>query len=372
MILKKPNGCNAESRSSIFIKVPVLEIIKEAVKTKGEGRYRKLSKTAFLEEVGERAEILSKIPGLQEVELQMLENISDSCEAVYRTCKDLIQSGGKRIRPILVLTACQCFSPLNQDAIQIAVACELIHLASLIHDDVIDQSDTRRNRPTVHTRLGNRISILMGDYLFAKSFEILSKNRLTDSMQFIVKAIAEMCDGEIFQDENRFNFNQTIEDYYKRIYQKTGVLMAACCQAGAVAGKASAAEVKALESYGRNVGYAYQIIDDILDFIGNEEILGKPTGCDLKEGHVTLPMLKLMENKKYKDWLQNLLNRKEDLSRYDGEIVKYLKESGAIEFSYREAAICVDRAKKALYGIKDSPYKQFMMDLADQILMRMH
>jgi len=212
----------------------------------------------------------------------------------------------------------------------------------------------------------------MGDYLFAKSFEILSKNRLIDSMQFVVEAIAKMCDGEIFQEENRFNLNQTIEDYYKRIYQKTGVLMAACCQAGAIAGKASEVEVKALEIYGRNIGYAFQIIDDILDFIGNEKILGKPTGCDLKEGHITLPILKLMENKKYKNWIQKILSMKENISRYNEEIVKYLKESGAIELSYREAAMCVDMAKKSLYGIKDSPYKKIMMDLADHILLRMH
>lgn len=333
-----------------------------------------MSKAAFQEEIRDQTEILpiSKIPGLQEVEIQMLENISDSCEEIYLTCRDLIQSGGKRIRPILVLSACQCFSPLNQDAIQTAVACELIHMASLIHDDVIDQSDTRRNRPTVNVRMGNRISILMGDYLFAKSFEILSKNRLIDSMQFVVEAIAKMCDGEIFQEENRFNLNQTIEDYYKRIYQKTGVLMAACCQAGAIAGKASEVEVKALEIYGRNIGYAFQIIDDILDFIGNEKILGKPTGCDLKEGHITLPILKLMENKKYKNWIQKILSMKENISRYNEEIVKYLKESGAIELSYREAAMCVDMAKKSLYGIKDSPYKKIMMDLADHILLRMH
>jgi heptaprenyl diphosphate synthase len=333
-----------------------------------------LKNTAYLELNLEstRKFCIKKVEGLLEVENQLYENLSDSCDDIYNTCKELIQSGGKRLRPILVLSSCQCFGPLNQQAIQTSVACEFIHMASLIHDDVIDESDKRRNRPTVNAQMGNQVSILMGDYLFAKSFEILSKNKLINSMKLIVEAIMKMCDGEIVQSANRFNFNQTIQDYYDRIYQKTGILISACCKAGAIIGGGNETEVKCFEIYGRNIGYAFQIIDDILDFIGSEEILGKPVGCDLKEGHITLPILKLIENKKYKDRLQKLFNINGSISQYYNEIVSDLKDSGAIQYSYNEARMCINKAKKALKMIEDSYYKQLMMNIADNVLMRMH
>ena len=310
------------------------------------------------------------VQGMEAVEHTLYQVVSDSHHFTNKICTDLIKAGGKRVRPLLVLSAAQCFGPLNQETVYTAVACELIHMASLVHDDVIDLSKTRRNRPTLNVQIGNHASVLVGDYLFAKAFEILSTNRLLPSMNLVVEAIGEMCDGEIVQAVNKFNLNQTEEDYYSRIYKKTGILIASCCQAGAIVGGAEDDAVEAFREYGKNIGYAFQIIDDLLDFTGNEKDMGKPVGCDIKEGNITLPILKLIAQEEYKQWLQDIfVQEKVSKSQYL-EILRLLKDSYALEESYQEAVVCVEKAKSALGEIDDSPNKKMLMDLADKIIHR--
>jgi heptaprenyl diphosphate synthase len=311
-----------------------------------------------------------KIPGLDSVEEQLYYMISDSNGLTHKICTDLIASGGKRIRPLLVLCVSQCFGPLQEEAIQTATAFEFIHMASLIHDDIIDESDTRRNKPTVNAKIGNESSVLIGDYLFAKSFYIFSKNRFLKNMELAVEAIGEMCKGEIFQQIDKFNLDQTIEDYYYKISKKTGILLSACCQAGAIVGQGSTEQVNALKVYGNNLGCVFQIVDDILDFIGTKEFLGKPVGSDLKEGNITLPIIKLIQQQEYKEWLQGIIARGEITSDRYYEIVRLLIDSYAIEESYKEAERCAQNAKNALHSLEDSTYKKILIDLPDQLIKR--
>ncbi|WZL75089.1 polyprenyl synthetase family protein [Clostridiaceae bacterium 35-E11] len=310
------------------------------------------------------------INGLDKVEEVLYKAISDSHGNTRKICTNLISSGGKRIRPALVLCTSQCFSELKEKAIQTAVAYELIHMASLVHDDIIDASTTRRNRPTVNAQMGNQVSVLVGDYLFAKAFEILSSNTLIESMNLVVEAIAQMCDGEVVQAANKFNLYQGIDDYYQRIYKKTGILIAACCQAGAIIGGADEKEVECLKMYGKNLGYAFQIIDDILDFTGTEEILGKPVGNDLKDGNITLPILKLIQQKEYRLWLQKVFNEGGITLDKHHQILRLLKDSYALEDAYQEAVLCVKTAKEALRPIKDSDSKRILQEIADKVLKR--
>lgn len=310
------------------------------------------------------------VEGIKEVEERLYDAVSDSHHFTNKICRELIQSGGKRVRPQLVLCASQCFQPLNQEAILTAVAYELVHMASLVHDDVIDFSKKRRNRPTLNVQIGNYASVLVGDYLFAKAFEILSANQLIKSMNLVVEAIGEMCDGEIVQAVNKFNLEQTKEDYYSRIYKKTGILIAACSQAGAVVGGADPSSIKAFKEYGMHLGYAFQIIDDILDFTGNTKDLGKPVGSDLKEGNITLPILKLAEHKEYKKWLKNIFQQGSLEKNQYQEILRLLKDSYALDEAYEEAVVCIHKAKEALRTIKDCDQKQLLMDLADKIITR--
>ncbi|KXG78447.1 polyprenyl synthetase family protein [Thermotalea metallivorans] len=310
------------------------------------------------------------ILGLDKVEEELYNTVSDSGGFTREICFGLIESGGKRLRPLLVLCAAQCFGSLNEKVIKTASAFELIHMASLVHDDIIDEASIRRNRPSLNAQRGNLTSVLIGDYLFAKAFEIFAANRLIQSMNLAVEAISEMCDGEIIQANNKFNFHQSIEDYYDRIYKKTGILLSACCQAGAIAGGAPEKEVKALKDYGTYLGYAFQIIDDLLDFTGDPKILGKPVGRDLKEGNITLPVFKLMKQGEYKAGLEKIFAQHgftEDAYR---EVIRLLQDSYALEESYKEAADYVGKAKNALKDIKDSYYKNILLEVAEKILMR--
>lgn len=315
---------------------------------------------------------ISKINGLEEVEKKLARIILEEDGYISEIGKSLLDAGGKRIRPLLVLCTAQCFGELKTRTIQAAAACEFIHMASLVHDDIIDKSDIRRNRPSLNKKIGNHGSVLVGDYLFAKAFEILSVNRLVQSMVYVVHAIGQMCDGEISQAAMKFNLNQTVEDYYKRIYKKTGVLIASCCQVGGATAEASLEKIEVLKEYGLNIGYAFQIIDDILDFIGNEKELGKPIGSDIREGNVTLPVLKLIGQEEYKEWLQKKFDNG-GMSEGDfKELVRLLKDSYAIEEAYHEAECCINRAKNALNSIGDSFYKNILIDLSDKILTRVN
>ncbi|QXM07035.1 polyprenyl synthetase family protein [Crassaminicella indica] len=312
---------------------------------------------------------IRELPGMNIVEEELYNLFKDSYENTYNICKRLLSSGGKRIRPALVLCTAGCFGGVTKEAIKVSTACECIHMASLVHDDIIDASIMRRSNPTINAQKGNTTAVLIGDYLFAKAFEILSRNRLVRSMEVIVDAISKMCDGEIFQRENLFNLDQTREDYYCRIYQKTGVLIAACTQVGAITAGADEEQIRAFKVYGENLGYAYQIIDDILDFIGDEKILGKPVGSDLREGNITLPILKLIKNEKHKEWMKKILKKGRITESYN-EILRLLKDSDALDEAFCEAEYCAEKAQESLESIEDSVYKDMLLNIADQILVR--
>ncbi|MBB6218036.1 heptaprenyl diphosphate synthase [Anaerosolibacter carboniphilus] len=310
------------------------------------------------------------IQGLDQVEEVLYNTVSANGGQTQKICFDLIGAGGKRLRPLLVLNTAQCFGTLNEKVIKTAAAFELIHMASLVHDDIIDESNIRRNKPSLNAEKGNLTSVLVGDYLFAKAFEILAANQLIPSMNLVVEAITEMCDGEIVQADNRFNFNQSVEDYYERIYKKTGALIAACCQAGAIAGGATDKEIDALKIYGTHIGYAFQIIDDILDFTGDPVILGKPVGSDLKEGNITLPVLKLMMQEEYKRGLERIFEKYGFTEDAYKEILRLLQDSYALEEAHKDAVNSVRIAKEALKNIKDSNSRYNLSEIAEKILIR--
>ncbi|MBF8983367.1 polyprenyl synthetase family protein [Lutibacter sp. B2] len=312
---------------------------------------------------------IKELIGMNLVEEELFNILKDSHENTSNICKRLITSGGKRIRPALVLCTAGCFGKITKEGIQAAAACECIHMASLVHDDIIDESVMRRNEATINAQKGNHTAVLVGDYLFAKAFGILSKHKLVRSMEVIVDAISKMCDGEIFQAENLFNLDQTHEDYYRRIYQKTGVLIAACTQAGAITAGADEEQIEAFRIYGENLGYAYQIIDDVLDFTGDENILGKPVGSDLKEGNITLPILKLMDQREYKDWIKEIFE-KGTIGENDHQILRVLKDSDSLEKAFNEAQHCVEKAQEALNIIEDSVYKDMLIGIAEKVLIR--
>jgi len=289
---------------------------------------------------------------------------------IEQTCLSLLNSGGKRIRPLLTLSSGMCFGPLNPLLIQAAVAAELIHMASLIHDDVIDESATRRGNPTINSLYGNHAAILTGDYLFAEAFNILSTHQLLNSMTYLVEAIQAMCHGEVNQSNQQFSSTVEIQHYFKRIANKTGILLAACCQSGAHLAGADPEKMALMREYGLNLGYAYQITDDILDISGDEESLGKPVGADIMNGNITLPMLYLLDNPIYGNWLKEILSSHQVSGKATQSIKEALINTRCLDQAQATAKQCIKRAKTCLNTIPSSPYKLTLLDLADSILSR--
>jgi len=317
----------------------------------------------------------TSIPKLQFTELlfveDQLQTVLQKADGLIRqTCISLLQSGGKRIRPLLTLYSGMCFAPLNPLMIEAAVASELIHMASLIHDDVIDESATRRGKPTIVSEYGNHAAILTGDYLFAEAFNILSKQQLLTSMTFLVDAIQAMCHGEVHQADDQFSSSVNTEGYFNRIAKKTGILLAACCQSGAILAGAKPEELGLMREYGLNLGYAYQITDDILDINGNTESLGKPVGADLVNGNITLPILYLLEKPIYGSWLKEIMGLRKITYQGTQSIKEALINTGCIDQAYLTATQCINHAKESLDGIPSSHYKTTLINLADSILHR--
>jgi len=311
-----------------------------------------------------------KFPELLFVEDKLQVVLSKADGLIQQTCISLLQSGGKRIRPLLTLYSGMCFAPLNPPMIQAAVAAELIHMASLVHDDVIDKSATRRGNPTVNSLYGDHAAILTGDYLFAQAFNILSTQQLLSSMTYLVEAIQAMCEGEVNQANEQFSSSISLQHYFQRITKKTGKLLTACCQSGAILAGASSEDLIRMRDYGLNIGYAYQITDDILDISGNADSLGKPVGADLLNGNITLPFLFLMDNPIYGNWLKEIVNTRKVTHQGIQSIKEALISSGCLDQAYATATQCIRNAKDSLNKVPRSLYRAALVDLADSILLR--
>lgn len=314
--------------------------------------------------------VLAEVPELRLVEEKLSEILGRANGVILESCTNLLCSGGKRLRPLLTLSSGLCVGKLNDDIICAAVAAELIHMASLVHDDVIDGSLTRRGRDTINARHGNCAAVLTGDYMFAEAFSLLASRRLLSGMGYLVEAIKEMCSGEVNQAQELFQTGVNTAQYFSRIGKKTAVLLAACCKSGAAAAGAREDEILSLGEYGLNLGYAYQIVDDILDFTGSPEKLGKPIGVDVSSGNVTLPVILLLENPVYAGWIKEVLRARQIPASGVESIKEALINAGLIEKSYHTATFYVEKAKACLKLISEGPHTELLCSLADQILQR--
>ena len=228
---------------------------------------------------------------LAAVESELHAAIASDPPEVAGPMAELFQAGGKRVRPALLLLSALCgrYDPLRVRPAAMAV--ELTHAATLVHDDVIDRSATRRGRPTVAAALGDEPAIVIGDYYFAKAYESAAQTGVPEVVDILARAVMGICAGEVRQQAVRYRYSTGVDEYMSRIEAKTAVLLAACCEIGALLGELSAKQRDALRDYGRELGLAFQIADDVLDYTGSEGEVGKPLGHDLVEGFATLPMM---------------------------------------------------------------------------------
>ncbi len=270
----------------------------------------------------------------------------------------LLQSSGKMLRPRLLYLSALINPHEEKKIIDIAVAVELIHMASLVHDDVIDKADSRRGKESVNYLWGNPASVLTGDYLFAAAFNLINRHSLEEVMDNITSTIQVMCTGEIKQLSLNGDLNITEEEYYEKTYRKTACLFASSCRVGALAAEAQPEQLCILEKYGLNLGYAYQLIDDVLDFTGDKLNLGKPVGNDLTQGNITLPVILALQEPGPGTRLRELLeNGRCSIERLT-EIVELLSDCGALQESIRRSQIFLHQALDIINELPVSPARQ--------------
>ena len=286
----------------------------------------------------------------------------------------LLESAGKRLRPALVILSEKAASAGKNDncnhdkLIRLATAVELIHIASLIHDDVLDGANMRRSKPSINARLGDDISIVFGDYIYSKAFELIGKCRNPDVFECISQAIYVMCEGELTQVCQRGNLDLSKDDYITIVRKKTASLFAACCHAGTILGNHSQAVQATLKEFGLNFGIAFQIIDDCKDIISKERVLGKHPGQDVAAGDMTLPLLNLLDvvGQTARQEVISILESKIDKSSLT-KIRKMFVSSDALGLTGKTALYFIDRAKHGLNELENSNYKRSLYCLTDYV-----
>lgn len=266
----------------------------------------------------------------------------------------ILESSGKMLRPRLVYTAASIGQYDEKVLHDIAAAVEIIHTASLVHDDVIDESSTRRGKASVNSVFGNKVSVLAGDYLFAAAFKLINKHNQPQIMECMTETIQVICLGEIKQLSMLYNIEITEEDYYDKTYRKTACLFASSCKVGAILSSASLRDISVLEQYGLSLGYAYQLIDDVLDFISQPEVLGKPVGNDLLQGNITLPVIISLKNRRYGKKIEKIIREGVNLHNLPF-IIELINKAGGIEKTLKKAEAFLHNALNMLDELPPSP-----------------
>ncbi|MGL5836642.1 MAG: solanesyl diphosphate synthase [Waterburya sp.] len=284
----------------------------------------------------------------------------------------LFDAGGKKIRPAIVLLASRAtmtdhgLTPRHR---RLAEITEMIHTASLVHDDVVDEADLRRNVETVNSLFGERIAVLAGDFLFAQSSWYLANLDNLEVVKLLSEVIRDFAEGEIMQSINRFDIDASIDSYLDKTYYKTASLMANSAKAAAVLSDAGKEVAENLYHYGRNLGLAFQIVDDILDFTGSTEVLGKPAGLDLASGKLTSPVFYALQQEPF---LEILIERKfsepEDLDK----ALELIKKSNGIEAARQLAKDLAYKAAQSLTCLTPSSSKDALYELADYAVSRLY
>ncbi|KZZ86418.1 MULTISPECIES: heptaprenyl diphosphate synthase component II [Bacillaceae] len=302
---------------------------------------------------------------LDVIEQELEDVVQSSYPMLSEAGLDMLQAGGKRIRPVFVLLS-GMFGDYHIDKIKhVAVALEIIHMATLVHDDVIDDAELRRGRPTVKARWDNRIAMYTGDYLLAKSLEQMTALEDPLAHKILSKTIVDVVIGEIEQLKDKYRYEQTMKDYLKRIKRKTAILIATSCQLGAISAGTDPQLHKKLYWFGYNVGMSFQIIDDILDFTSSEKQLGKPVGSDLLQGNITLPVLIAMEDRNLKNEIMKISSdTKPDEIK---PIIDAIKKSGAIEKSYDVSNRYLNKAFALLNEMPSNKARSTMHSIAKYI-----
>lgn len=280
------------------------------------------------------------------------------------------QYKGKRLRPALLLACAHASGLVNESHWVLGAAVELIHTASLVHDDVLDSAHMRRHLPAVHTLWGTKSAVLLGDCLFTNAFQMTSNLENNRACNVIGRSAHRICEGELLQSFHSGDMNMTEATYYDIIDGKTAEMISASCELGAAYAGASEPVIDSMASFGRNLGMAFQIADDILDLVGHENLTGKSLGTDLDQKKLTLPIIWLLQHgpESDKNKFKTLLGNGLPVQR--AQVKNILSESGAIDYAKNKAEQFIASGKRDLQALAPSAYRSILHDITDQILNR--
>ena len=312
--------------------------------------------------------LLPVIQELAEVEDRLFQEIGGKVELIGEITRYVLKSGGKRIRPaLLLLSAKLCGYRDGTRNIALAAVAEYMHAATLIHDDIIDHADKRRGLPSANSTWGPQISVLAGDFLYARSLQILVADGDLAVMQAFADATVRMTEGEVLEVQMAGNLDLTYDEYLEIIISKTAALISAACRAGALIARAEASAVAALTEFGLNLGVGFQLVDDALDFVAKEDRLGKPVGNDFKEGKVTFPVFHVLRAGSEADRSRlRELAAKETIGESDlAEVKEMVERHGAVAATMEQVRTYLEKAKQSLDTFPDSAPKRSLVLMVD-------
>jgi heptaprenyl diphosphate synthase len=301
---------------------------------------------------------------LNDVEVMLEKSVRSDTEVVSETASYLVAAGGKRFRPMLVLLSGYFGDPTDPRLVQGATAIEITHLATLYHDDVIDEADTRRGRPSVNAKWGNNVAILTGDFLFARASEISSELG-TEVTRLLARTIATVCDGQIREVESGGRIDQSEDAYLEVIRRKTAALIGTSCRLGGMLSDASEETIELLDDFGRALGLAFQLSDDIMDVISSEEELHKQPGQDMKLGVYTLPVLYALQDGRDGQELASLLSDGPPSGDRLARALELVRSDGSLGRAREAVFRSVDRARKLADSLAPGPAREALVHIAD-------
>ena len=319
------------------------------------------------------SQIFEPIRGdLELVDREFVRHVESQVAVIPQIGRYIQTSGGKRVRPAVLLMAARLSGYQGDRAVLYAAVVEFIHTATLVHDDIIDDSELRRGRLAVHSRWGNDITVLLGDYLYIKSMAMALTHDTLDLVRLLCDVTLRMIEGELYQLTKNGDADITEDEHFDIIRRKTAYLFGGCAQIGGMLGRVSPEHETALQEYGFNLGIAFQIVDDLLDFTGDLAALGKPVGADLREGKMTLPLIHLLQQGEEvgEKIIRDIIASRTATDEQWGELLNLLKKHRSIDYAFRRAVEYAERARKPLYAFPPSSERDALLALPDYVLSR--
>ena len=308
---------------------------------------------------------------LEGIEREFGRDTVSNVKVITEIGEYLRAGGGKRLRPALLLLSAKLFTQGGRSPIRLGAVVEIIHTATLVHDDIIDEAKTRRGRASTNTQWGNSKCVLAGDWLYMQSFKVALEERNLRILDVLIGLTQQMVEGELLQMET-LGKSVSMDEYLDLIYRKTACLFSVCMRMGAIVGKATAEQEERLASYGRDLGMAFQIVDDVLDLTASEEVLGKPVASDLREGKATMAVIHAMQRctPEERKKIETILQERAFNGVKHADILDILNRYGSLDYAMAQAAQYSEAARKAICSFPDSDTKRALLWAPEFVIAR--